>query len=115
LRRNSAEFGLQRLHRAVRLARVREIRARDEPARHADDLAALLDYFGVKDVALVGLSLGGGAVINLAIGRPDRVRALVVVDPSLGGFSWSAEFTAELNNVRDVARRSLRLPGGRGP
>ena len=73
---------------------------------HADDLAALLDYLGVMDVALVGLSLGGGAVINFAMGHPDRVRALVVVDPSLGGFSWSAEFTAELNNVRDVARTS---------
>src|SRR5262245_446370 len=73
---------------------------------HADDLAALLDYLGAKDVALVGLSLGGGAVINFAIGHPDRVRALVVVDPSLGGFSWSAEFTAELNNVRDVTRTS---------
>ena len=60
----------------------------------------------MKDVALVGLSLGGGAVINFAIRHPDRVRALVVVDPSLGGFSWSAEFTAELNNVRDVARTS---------
>ena len=72
---------------------------------HADDLAHLLDHLGHDRVALVGLSLGGGAAINFAVTRPDRVRALIVVDPSLGGFRWSAEFTAAQAAVRATAQR----------
>lgn len=72
---------------------------------HADDLANLLDRLGYDRVALVGLSLGGGAAINFAVTRPDRVRALVVLDPSLGGFRWSAEFRAAQAAVRATAQR----------
>jgi 3-oxoadipate enol-lactonase len=66
--------------------------AGDGSYTHADDLHALVDYLGLDRVALVGLSLGGGAAINFAIGYPERTRALVAVDASLGGFHWSAEF-----------------------
>ena len=58
------------------------------PYTHADDLAGLLDHLQLDRVSLVGLSLGGGAAINFAATHPQRVEELVVVDPSLGGFSW---------------------------
>lgn len=71
---------------------------------HAGDLEAVLDHIGVERAALVGFSLGGGAAINFAITRPDRVSALAVVDPSLGGFTWSAEFVAAQSAIRGTAR-----------
>ena len=64
---------------------------RDEPYSHAEDLKALIDRLALGRVALMGLSLGGGAAINFTIAYPDAVRALIVVDPSLGGFPWSTE------------------------
>jgi 3-oxoadipate enol-lactonase len=77
-----------------------------KPYSHADDLIAVIDSLGLERVDLVGLSMGGGAAINAAIVCPERVRALVVVDPSLGGFRWSAEFTASLAAIRVTARQA---------
>jgi 3-oxoadipate enol-lactonase len=70
---------------------------------HAEDLRALVDHLGFDRVALVGLSLGGGAALNFSIQYPTQVWALVVVDPSLGGFQWSPEFTAAQRALRTAA------------
>jgi pimeloyl-ACP methyl ester carboxylesterase len=70
---------------------------------HADDLKALVDDLGLDRVALIGLSLGGGAALNFSIQYPERVRALVVVDPSLGGFGWSSQFTEAQQALRSTA------------
>jgi pimeloyl-ACP methyl ester carboxylesterase len=77
---------------------------RDEPYSHAEDLKGLIDRLGLGRVALMGLSLGGGAVINFTIAYPGAVRALIVVDPSLGGFGWSTEMTGSQNEVQTTAR-----------
>jgi len=47
-------------------------------ARHADDLAALLDASGVERAAFVGLSVGGLIGQALVKPRPDLVSALVL-------------------------------------
>jgi len=73
------------------------------PYSHAGDLAALIAHIGLGPVSLIGLSLGGGAAINLAVSRPDLVRAMVVVDPSLGGYPWSPGFVAGQAAVRALA------------
>ena len=73
---------------------------------HADDLAALLDHLGIERAALLGVSLGGGAAINFAVTRSDRVRALVVVDPSLGGYKWSPQFVQAQAEVRAACTTS---------
>jgi 3-oxoadipate enol-lactonase len=77
-----------------------------KPYTHADDLFVLIDHLGLERVDLIGLSLGGGAAINAAILYPERVRALVVVDPSLGGFRWSSEFTAAQTAIRATAKEA---------
>jgi 3-oxoadipate enol-lactonase len=77
---------------------------RDEPYSHAEDMKGLIDRLGLGRVALMGLSLGGGAALNFAIAYPDAVRALIVVDPSLGGFRWSAETTRPQQEVQATAR-----------
>ena len=58
---------------------------------HVDDLVALLDGEGVDGVAVVGSSNGGRIAIDLALAHPQRVSALVLAAPALGGWAWSAE------------------------
>jgi pimeloyl-ACP methyl ester carboxylesterase len=48
--------------------------------------------------------MGGGAAINFALLRPELVRALVVVDSSLGGYELSAELAASYAAVRAEAQ-----------
>src|SRR6185295_1167159 len=70
---------------------------------HASDLKALLDHLGLDRVALLGLSMGGGAVINFTIAYPEMVRALITVDSSLGGFAFSQQFASEQIALRETA------------
>jgi pimeloyl-ACP methyl ester carboxylesterase len=47
-------------------------------------LAGLLDELGVEQAILVGNSAGGGVAVAFALEHPERVQALVLVDPALG-------------------------------
>lgn len=75
-----------------------------DPSDYAGDLAALVDHLGFADVRLVGQSMGGWTVLEYAITRPDKVKALVLsatsgtldrrgCDPSGGAQydSWAAD------------------------
>jgi pimeloyl-ACP methyl ester carboxylesterase len=64
------------------------------PLSHARDVAELLDELGVSGAALVGCSLGSRIALELALARPDLVRALVLVDTGLPSLDWSAEVRA---------------------
>ena len=64
------------------------------PLSHARDVAALLDELGVSGAAVIGCSLGGRVALELAVGRPDLVGALVLVGAGLSGHDWSAEVRA---------------------
>ena len=70
------------------------------PYSHADDLASLLDCLKLKPVYLVGWSMGGGAVINFTLTHPERVKGLIVVDSSLGGFPYSEAFKSSYGAFR---------------
>ena len=48
-------------------------------------LRGLLDEFGIDKVALVGNSAGGGVSGAFALEYPERVDALILVDPGVGG------------------------------
>ncbi|MGH3390659.1 MAG: alpha/beta fold hydrolase, partial [Actinomadura sp.] len=50
----------------------------------AADLVALLDHLGIEHVIAIGHSMGGQIVSCLAVEHPERVRALVCVDPAYG-------------------------------
>jgi 3-oxoadipate enol-lactonase len=67
----------------------------DGPYSHAADLVAALEEHGFRDVALVGVSLGGRVALEAAVARPDLVRALVLVAPGLPGHEWSDALRAE--------------------
>ncbi|MFM9970406.1 MAG: alpha/beta fold hydrolase [Burkholderiales bacterium] len=54
-------------------------------ADYAQSLKALLDGLGIKEIVLVGHSLGGLIAGAFAAANPTRVRALILLDPA-GGY-----------------------------
>jgi pimeloyl-ACP methyl ester carboxylesterase len=77
------------------------------PFSRVDDVRELLDREGIVSAAVVGASDGGRVAIDLALDHPDRVGALVLAAPALGGWSWS-------QTVRDFgAREDALLQAGK--
>ncbi|MBA3690471.1 MAG: alpha/beta fold hydrolase [Actinobacteria bacterium] len=98
----------------------RSSRPSGTPYSHVRDQVAVMDAAGVDVAALVGCSMGGGIELDFALTHPDRVRALVVVASSVGGFQenedeerWWDERTAgmrEAFEAGDLARvQEIRL------
>lgn len=56
-----------------------------------DDLDAVLGHFGLDRVAVAGCSQGGAAGLVLAVERPERVAALVLLCPGVPGYPWADE------------------------
>lgn len=50
-----------------------------------EDAAGLLDFLGVAQAHVVGISFGGRIALDLALAYPERVSALVLGAPSVGG------------------------------
>jgi len=79
------------------------------PYSHVDDVVGLFDVLGLERAALVGASLGGRVALDLALEHPDRVTALALAAPALGGWDWSPDVRAfgeredELLDDGDVA------------
>jgi 3-oxoadipate enol-lactonase len=71
---------------------------------HIADLKGLLDYLGVEQAHLVGLSWGAAIVTEFALAHPAMASALVVVDPVLWGFPWSVDYGASLNRIWEVGK-----------
>ena len=64
-------------------------------ARAADDVAAVLDRFGIERAHIVGLSMGGFATVHFGLRHPDRARSLVVAGCGYGAPPEThAEFAA---------------------
>ena len=56
-----------------------------------EDIVALLDASNVERAAVVGASDGGRVAIDLALEHPERVAALVLAAPAIGGWNWSQD------------------------
>ena len=54
-----------------------------DPPRHMRDAAALLEALDAAPAIVVGHSMGGVLSLDLAVRRPDVVRALVLIEPPL--------------------------------
>ncbi|MDT8913406.1 alpha/beta hydrolase [Amycolatopsis sp. PS_44_ISF1] len=59
------------------------VRGRSSLRQHAEDLVRVLDALGLDTVDVCGMSMGGFVAVELATGRPDRVRSVVLVDGGL--------------------------------
>jgi pimeloyl-ACP methyl ester carboxylesterase len=72
------------------------------PRELAADMVRLLDRLGIEKVVAMGHSLGGVIVSALAVEHPERVRALVGVDPGYGQVpEIAAAFPAVIEALRD--------------
>ena len=58
-----------------------------ETYSNASDLANLLEYIGESDATLIGLSAGAQVALEVALMRPEIVAKLILVSPSLNGFT----------------------------
>jgi pimeloyl-ACP methyl ester carboxylesterase len=67
-----------------------------------DDLVGLLDELDVERAALVGLSLGGGLALDVALAHPDRTWALVHVAAGVTGMP-AAAYTEEQESAYEAA------------
>jgi 3-oxoadipate enol-lactonase len=93
------------------------------PYSHTDDLVALLDYVGIDDVVLVGLSMGGMVALELVLAHPDRIRSLVLLDSVVDELPFDPDIAAEYGKVRPAmasegiaaARRNFLDCGWFGP
>jgi pimeloyl-ACP methyl ester carboxylesterase len=72
------------------------------PDAYAEDLAALIHELGIKDVALVGQSMGGWTCLDYALREPGKVRALVMASTS-GALDFNQMQNEE---IQEWSRRS---------
>lgn len=82
---------------------------RSLPVTYALDVAALLDWLAIGPAALVGCSLGGRVAFELAVARPDLVRALVLVGAATPeALATAPEMAAYTRALMDaIAERDL--------
>ena len=82
---------LPRSHRVVRYDLRGFGRSPLGPGRYSPpaDLIALLDELALGPATLVGVSMGGGISLQVAVARPELVSALVLVGSGVRGHDWS--------------------------
>jgi pimeloyl-ACP methyl ester carboxylesterase len=77
----------------------------DEPYSPADlaaDAAVVMDALEIGSARVVGFSLGGAAAQELALARPDLVRALVLLSTWATSDGW---FKAQMRNWQSIRRQ----------
>ena len=82
-----------------------------------DLLLGILDHFNVQKAILVGNSAGGTVSMQFTLQHPERVQALILVDPAVyeggGGPSWLRLFykTPQMNHLGPLIVRSIQSSG----
>lgn len=79
-------------------------------AEYVADLRGLIGNLGVGPVNLVGHSLGGAIALLYALEHSSRLSSLVLVAPSLPGFTFSAPFADFVLSLREAVRREGPRP-----
>jgi len=76
------------------------------PDSYADDLAALVDELGFREVTLVGQSMGGWTCLEYSLEHPRKVRALVMASTS-GTLDFNQLDDAEIRAWLERAPKEL--------
>ena len=115
-------FGLYRPFAGVRLIAF-DVRGHGETrplgdldkltiATLADDLIGLIDYLGIKQAVIGGISLGAAVAVNVALRYPERVLGLILVRPAwidrplpenVARYTTIARLIRELGPVKGLA------------
>ena len=76
-----------------------------------DDLNAVFNFFNIDKAILIGMSAGGGLVLDFAIHYPEKTSALILVGAVVGGFSYSDHFMTRGGRLQtsDYANRDKLL------
>ncbi|MDH3455480.1 MAG: alpha/beta hydrolase [Gemmatimonadota bacterium] len=73
-----------------------------EPFAAEDDMLDVFDAAGLRQATIIGLSAGAQVALDFALAHPDRVAALVLASPGVGGyqavgsFDWMGPVMTEL-------------------
>jgi pimeloyl-ACP methyl ester carboxylesterase len=85
---------------------------------NVDLLLGLLDHFNIQKAILVGNSAGGTVSMNFYLQHPERVQALILVDPAVyegggGGPSWLRPLygTPQMQHLGPLVVRSIQSRG----
>lgn len=71
---------------------------------HNDDLFHLLNHLVIKQIHLIGLSMGGRVAIDFTLEHPEFVKTLTVLDSSLGGYKSNVDFSIKVESDMQKAR-----------
>lgn len=71
---------------------------------YSRDLIGLLDHAGIERAHVGGSSMGGGIALQFALDAPERVESLALVDSALPGFTYSEEFTSQIEELVEAVR-----------
>ena len=66
------------------------------------DVLAAMDRFDIDRAALIGASMGGAVAQEIALASPERVSALVLIDPAIDDHEWSPEMRAAWAREEDL-------------
>jgi len=76
-----------------------------ESYSYHEDLKSLLEFLGISQAHLLGLSLGGAIAINFALSYPEATQSLILVDVSaLDGFEWPDELNSWFAPIHSAAK-----------
>lgn len=67
---------------------------------HAEDLAGLLKFLGIKQASLVGCSQGGSVILDFALDNPTAAAALVLVSASPVGLELDMPASPEFADLQ---------------
>ena len=81
-----------------------------DPGDYADDLAALIDHLGLRDVILVAQSMGGWTAIEYALRRTGKLKALVLA-ATTGSIDLARLLATERPRLLDWQRASEAARG----
>ncbi|HEV2661693.1 MAG TPA: alpha/beta hydrolase, partial [Ktedonobacteraceae bacterium] len=88
------------------------------PFSNVEDIAHLLDFLHVERASLIGASFGGKTALDFTLTYPDRVNALILVAPGVGGyppspavqqFNADEEAALEGNDLTAATELNLRM------
>lgn len=87
------------------------------PEAQVDHLIGLMDLLGIRQAILIGNSAGGTVAVQAALRHPERVTALVLVDPAIytggGAPAWIRPLLGapQLRRIGPLLARSIQSRG----